>query len=342
VVTPRERGFAMPPEWAPHARCWMAWPCRPDVFEGRAGDAARAWAEVARAIARFEPVTMLANADAIAEASVHGGKGVSVLPMAYDDSWARDIAPTFLLGAAGALAGIDWPYDGYGQRMPSWSQDDALATLICERLGIERFRAPLVIEAGSFHVDGEGTALALAPAILDPKRNPGLDRAAAERVLGDHLGVETVIWLDGSLEEDPALGHLEDLAMFAAPGRVLALVARGAGDPRRAALAANLDVLKNATDAQGRTLEVVEIPAPKPRPRADGRLLVTSYVSLYLANGGVVLPMFGDSADNGAFDLIEDVFPDRAVVQVEALDIVHGGGGIHGITQQQPAPPEAA
>ena len=319
----------------------MAWPCRAESFEGRADGAARAWAEVARAIARFEPVTVLANADAIAEASVHGGKGVSVLPMAYDDSWARDIAPTFLLDGAGNLAGIDWPYDGYGKRMPSWSQDDALAGLICERLGIERFRAPLVIEAGSIHVDGAGTALALAPAILDPKRNPGLDRAAAEQVLRDHLGVDVVIWLDQSLEEEPAIGHLEDLAMFVAPGRVLALVARGADDPRRAALAANLETLKQATDAQGRTLEVVEIPAPKPRRRADGRILATSYVSLYLPNGGVLLPLFGDSADNGAFDLIEDVFPDRAVVQVDALDIVYGGGGIHAITQQQPAPPEA-
>lgn len=341
MVTPRERGFAMPPEWAPHTRCWMAWPCRPDLFEDRAEGAAQAWAEVARAIARFEPVTMLANADAIAEASVHGGKGVSVLPMDYDDSWARDTAPTFLLDGAGQLAGIDWPYDGYGKRMPSWSQDDALAARICERLEIERFRPPIVVEGGSIQVDGEGTALALAPAILDPKRNPGLDRAAADRILGDYLGVETVIWLEETIDDDPALGHLEDLVAFAGPGKVVALVARETSHPRQAALAANLEVLRQARDAKGRALEVVEIPAPKVRQRADGRTLVTSYVSFYFANGGVVLPMFGDSADNGAFDLIEDVFPDRDVLQVEAFDIVHGGGGIHGITQQQPAPPEA-
>lgn len=330
----------MPAEWTPHARCWMAWPCRPELFGARAEGASKAWAEVVRAIARFEPVTVLANADAIAEASVHGGKGVSVLPMEYDDSWARDIAPIFVMDQQGTLAGVDWPYDGYGKRMPSWSQDDALAGLICDRLGIERFRAPIVVEGGAFVVDGEGTAIALAPAILDPKRNPGLDRDTASRILADHLGLEAVIWLDHALGEDPALGHVEDLVAFAAPGRVLAPLARDKSDPLHAPLAANLQILKEARDAAGRALEVIEMPSPKARHRDDGSRLITSYTSLYLANRAVILPMFGDSADDDAFDLIEDAFPGREVIQVEALDIVHGEGGIHGITQQQPAPPK--
>lgn len=341
MATPAQRGFMIPPEWGPHERCWMAWPCRPEQFGNRLQGARKAYAEVARAIARSEPVSMLARPDLIADASLASGKGVSVVPMDYDDSWLRDTAPTFVQAADGTLAGIDWRFNGYGHRQPAFEGDAKLATLICERLQIERFEAPFVLEGGAIHVDGEGTALACAESVLDDKRNPGLDRAKLERLLAEYVGIETVIWLERGLEDDPTGGHVDNVACFAGPGRVLALIAKDQNDPNHERLAANLAILKAAEDARGRSLEVIEVPQPKARHRDDGRRLTTSYINFYVSNGAVVMPMFEDSMDDTAHDLVERAYPDREIIQIEALDLVYGGGGIHCITRPQPARPPA-
>ena len=274
MSTPREQGFVMPPEWAPHERCWMAWPCREEHWGERIAAARQAHAEVAKAIAAFEPVTMIARPELTAEASVQcSGQGISVLPLEYDDSWIRDTAPTFVRNAEGLLAGVDWPFNGYGERSPEYAQDAALAEKICRRLKLPRFAAPIVLEGGAIHVDGEGTALVCAESVLDPRRNPSLDRAAAEAVLRDHLGVETVIWLARGLVDDASGGHVDNLACFAGPGVVLALAGGDADDPNRPILEDNLVRLRAARDAKGRELEVIEIeqPArasPRGRPKA--------------------------------------------------------------------------
>ncbi len=344
MTTPREDGFAMPAEWAPHSRCWMAWPCRSDLWGDRLPAVRKVFAEVAQAIAEFEPVTMLARPELIAEASLHvGGQGISVLPMAYDDSWTRDTAPTFVVDRdGGRLAGVDWRFNGWGERSPAWQQDAATARLVLERLGAPRYEAPIVLEGGAIHVDGEGTCLACEASVLDPRRNPGLGRDEAEAVLRDYLGVETVIWLQQGLIDDPTGGHIDNLACFVRPGVVLALTSRDPNDDNHPILEANLARLRAAQDARGRTLEVLEVPQPAKRTRDDGRRLTLSYVNLYLANGAVVVPMFNDAMDDRAHATVAAAFPDREVVQIDASDIVYGGGGLHCITQQQPAvtPPD--
>jgi agmatine deiminase len=299
----------------------------------------QAYAEVAQAIAAFEPVTMIARPELIAEASLHCGKGISILPMEHDDSWARDVAPTFVLGPDGRLGGIDWRYDGYGGRAPGFAKDARLASQICERLDIERFAAPIVLEGGALHVDGEGTALVCAESVLDPLRNRQLDRAAAETILRDYLGVEAVIWLTRGLIDDDTAGHVDNLACFVRPGVVLALVAADQADPQAPILAENLEILRSARDARGRALVVQEVAAPAVRQGEDGRRLAASYINFYLANGAVIMPMFNDPMDQPAYRALAAAFPDRTVVQIDASDLIHGGGGIHCITQQQPAPP---
>ncbi len=226
MSTPREQGFVMPPEWAPHERCWMLWPCRTELWGERMAAARQACADVAKAIAAFEPVTMIARPELTAEASLQCGQGISVLPLDYDDSWSRDIVPTFVRNAEGLLAGVDWKFNGYGERSPEYAQDAALAEKICRRLKVPRFEAPIVLEGGALHIDGEGTALLCASSVLDPRRNPGLGRAEIEAALRDHLGVETVIWLAQGLVDDATGGHVDNLACFAAPGC-------GAGAQRR-------------------------------------------------------------------------------------------------------------
>lgn len=334
---PHAQGYSMPPEWAPHQRCWMAWPCRAETWGEGMAAARRACAEIAQAIARFEPVTVIARPELAAEASLRCGRGVSVVTLEHDDAWMRDLAPTFVFAADGALAGIDWRFDGYGGRLPGCEADARVAAALCERLQIARIEVPVVVEGGAIHVDGEGTCLASAASLLDRARNPGLGREQMEDVLREHLGVDKVIWLEGGLAGDRAGGHVEQLACFAAPGTVLALTTRNADDANHQMLRDNVERLRAACDAKGRELEVIEIEQPAARQREDGGRIAASYLNLYLANGVVIMPMFDDSADRAAYRAIAAAFSDREMVEIEASDLVYGGGGIHSLTREQPA-----
>ena len=299
--------------------------------------ARQAYAEVAKAIAQFEPVTMIARPELAAEASLQCGQGISVLPLEHDDSWTRDTAPSFVRNPEGALAGIDWRFNGYGERAPQFAQDAMLAEVICERLKVPRFEAPIVLEGGAIHVDGDGTCLVCAEGALDPRRNPGVSEHEMESVLRDYLGVDTVIWLAHGLVDDPTGGHVDNLACFARPGVVLALTGGDADDANLPILEDNLARLRAARDAKGRELEIIEIKQPAARQREDGGRLPASYINLYLANDAVIVPMFDDPMDGPAFKAIQAAFPERQIVQIDASDLAYGGGGIHCITQQQPA-----
>ncbi len=338
MPSPAEQGYHMPAEWAPHSRCWMAWPCR-EALWGEGLEAARdATAEVAKAIAAFEPVTMVAKPDSLAEVSLRFSSGVSCLPMALDDSWMRDTGPSFLVDGRGGLAGISWRFNGWGERYLPYDNDAALAAAVLDHLGVERIDAPLILEGGAIHVDGEGTLITTGEGLLNANRNANLWREEIERLLAGHLGVFKVIWLGQGLVDDETDGHVDNLACFVRPGVVLAQTASDPEDANHERLADNLERLRHTTDAKGRQLEVIEIEQPKARLGDDGRRLGLSYVNFYLANGGVVMPSFEDPADQPAFETVSRCFPDRRVVQVPARDIVQGGGGIHCITQQQPAP----
>ena len=337
MATPAEDGFIMPAEWHPHDRCWMAWPCR-EAHWGERLDAAReASAEVARAIAAFEPVTMIANPENLAEVSLRCGAGVACLPLAHDDSWMRDIGPTFVVDAKGGVAGVDWRFNAWGELFHPYDRDAAVARAVLEHLELPRYAPPLVLEGGAIHVDGEGTLLTTEQCLLNPNRNPDLSKAEIEALLGAHLGVRQVIWLGQGLEDDKTDGHVDNLACFVRPGVVLALSTEDPEDGNYAALADNLARLRAAKDAKGRALEVVEMPQPERGEGGDGLRLGKSYVNFYIANGGVVLPSFEDAKDGSAHEILAKCFPERALRQVPALDIVHGGGGIHCITQQQPS-----
>jgi agmatine deiminase len=335
-MTPREAGFRMPPEWAPHAGCWMAWPCRPENWDDI--EKARAtYVEVARVIARVEPVTMTANAEdaGAARSALDGAPGVELLIVPSDDSWSRDTAPTFVIDGRGGLGGVDWRFNAYGGIYEEFGRTRNMAKRILDLLGARRFAAPLVLEGGAVHVDGEGTVLTTAEVVLDPRRNPGLERDEAERLLREYLGAEKVVWLSSALDHDNTGGHVDNLACFVAPGVVVALGCADPDDPQHAAVQENLARLRAATDARGRALEVVELPMPA-RPEFRGRRLSPSYVNFYVANGAVVMPAFGDPADGAARDVLARLFPKRRIVPVPTLELAKADGNIHCITQQQP------
>ncbi|GAA4254673.1 agmatine deiminase [Azospirillum formosense] len=337
MTTPAAEGFTMPGEWERHTRCWMAWPCRPETWpEGAFDAAAAAYTDVARAISRFEPVTMVCDPADVADASLACGPGVEILPLPISDSWIRDTGPSFVTDGKGQVAGVHWRFNAWGGNYPDSDKDQQVGRLMLDHLGLRRFEAPLVMEGGSFHVDGEGTLLTTEQCLLNPNRNPNLGKAEIEALLKEHLGISTVIWLGEGYQDDETDGHIDEIALFVKPGVVMAITTDDPGDANFKAFQDNLDRLKRARDAQGRELEVIPVRQPARRDE-NGVRLTLSYTNLYIANAGIVMPAFEDPADDDAFRIVRRAFPDREVVQVPALDIVRGGGGIHCITQQQPA-----
>lgn len=334
-ATPAMDGLAMPAEWQPHACCWMAWPCRLELWGEHYEAACRAYAGVARAIAEYEPVKMLTPPALAPVAALQLGRRAEVVPFPIDDSWTRDSGPSFVAGADGRLAGVAWRFNGWGNRYHPHEQDARLAAGLLARLRLPCYKAPVVLEGGAVDVDGHGTLLAVESCILNPNRNPTLDRRQVEERLAHYLGVRRILWLERGLIDDETDGHVDNVARFVGPGRVLSAVASDHDDPNRTGLVDSRARLAAARDAQGRHLQVVDVPLPAPRRGAKGRLAL-SYLNFYIANGAVVMPAFDDPMDVPAREIVGACFPDRVVVQVPGFDIARGGGGIHCITQQQP------
>lgn len=331
----------MPAEWEAHDCCWMAWPCRPlpawDLDEAR-----RATVSIAAAVARFEPVRLIVSPDLVTEARKLLTETcdpttwpVTLVPLPIDDSWARDTAPTFVLGGRHRLVGIDWRFNAYGGIYREYAQTARMARRVCSLTGARYLVAGLTLEGGALHVDGQGTVLTTEEVVLDPCRNPGLERAEAERLLCDCLGARKVIWLTGRLDADNTGGHVDNLACFAGPATVVALAEEDPADSQYGCLQENLERLRTARDARGRRLQVIPVRQPLRRERV-GRVLSPSYINFYIANGGIVMPVFGDAMDEPAVATIGATFPSRQVLTVDGWPLARSDGGVHCVTQQQP------
>ncbi len=347
----------MPAEWAPHDGCWMIWPERTDNWRLGAKPAQAAFTQVATAISRFEPVTMMVSARQFANARAMLPDAVRVVETSSNDSWARDVGASFLLNNNGQLAGVDWPFNAWGGLQNGlyfpWDLDDAVAAKMLQMERAARYRAPKIIEGGAIHVDGEGTVLVTEACLLAADRNPEATRQEMERVLKDYLGASHVIWLGAGVPFDETGGHVDNLACFTRPGQVLLTWCDDADDPLYAVCRDAEARLLGATDAQGRRIEVVRIPMPTPMfytaeeaagvdaqengmNRGAGERLAASYVNFYIANGAIIAPCFGVPTDAAAEQILRGLFSDREVVMVPGREILLGGGNIHCITQQQP------
>jgi agmatine deiminase len=338
--TPAQDGFAMPAEWAPHARTWMCWPCRMEPWGGPEGllRAKQAYARVARAISSFEPVVMAARPQEVCEAKLASAGKVELFETPLDDSWSRDIGPTFLLGDENARAGVQWRFNGWGNKYHPVDQDAGFATRVLKHQDVRVYCAPLVCEGGAIHVDGEGTLITTEQCLLNANRNPDLTQADVEEALALFTGARRILWLGEGFSDDETDGHVDNIACFAGPGRVLVGIPSARSHPDHPPAIEAVRRLRSAHDAAGRAIEVVEIVQPR-KERQDwrGRPLAASYVNFYLPSGGIVMPAFNDPNDEKARAVLADCFPGRDILQIDALDIVQGGGGIHCITQQEPA-----
>jgi agmatine deiminase len=336
-MKPRDLGFSMPAEWAAHSGCWMGWPQRESIWHGHIEAARDDYARVAQAIARFEPVNMLADPQQAADAGARCGSAVRVIAMPMDDSWLRDSGPNFVLDAAGARAASVFTFNAWGAKCRPFDKDAAIGGRVAALASARQFRSDLVVEGGGFLSDGEGTLITAESCVLNSNRNPGLSKAKADAELRAMLGVQKIIWLPGDLSDGATDGHVDGYVAFARPGVVLCETVADPSDPRFSIMAENRRVLESETDARGRRFELLPIvEAPRTAVPAGEDLYCRSYVNFYLANGAVIAPAYGIAEDAAAVDTLRRAYPQRQVVSLELRDLFRGGGGIHCITQQEP------
>ncbi|WP_062316620.1 agmatine deiminase family protein [Demequina maris] len=333
----------MPAEWEPHSRSWMSWPSAGYLLEEGGGDpeeALRAWSQVANAVVAREPLTMLVSPEAVDVARAWLDPRIVLLEVPLDDAWFRDAGPTFVVDD-GALAGVDWVFNGWGaQDWATWDKDALAARAALASAGVPRIASELVNEGGGIHTDGRGTFLVTETVQLDPGRNPGWTHAQVEDELARTVGARKVIWLPRGLTRDSerygTRGHVDIVACFTPGGQVLVHDQRDPAHPDHEVSAQVREVLAAATDADGRPLELVPIPAPATL-RDDEGWVDWSYVNHYVLNGAVVACVFDDPHDAEALEVLAAAYPGREIVPVDARPIFDRGGGIHCITQQQPA-----
>jgi agmatine deiminase len=316
----------------------MAWPKRTELWNEHLEAAREDYIRVAQAIARFEPLTLLTDPEHVADARRRCGASIRVVPMAMDDSWLRDSGPTIVTDASGGRAAATFTFNAWGGKYHPYDQDATLGGRMGDLAGVPVYRSTLVAEGGGFLSDGEGTLITAETCILNPNRNPGWTKAQAEAELRAMLGVQKVIWLPGDVTDTETDGHVDGFVALTKPGAVLCEVVADPTDPRYSIMAENRRVLETETDARGRRFDVLPIvEAPRSAvPRGqDG--YCRSYVNFYLANGAVIAPAYGIAEDASAFDALRRAYPDRTVAPVALKDLFRGGGGIHCITQQEPA-----
>ena len=331
MSTPREDGFSMPAEWESHDACLMEWPTvtRRDFWADRFDEATHDYAAVATAIAAFEPVVMVCDPDQEAQARRLCGVNVEVLPLPIDDSWMRDNGPIFVRDGSGRVALVHFRFNSWGERFHPYDKDAEVPRYIAAHLGMRRYEAPFVLEGGSFFVDGEGTLITTEQCLLNSNRNPTMSREQIERGLRDYLGVETIVWLGlGHSADRDTDGHIDGIAAYVAPATVALLTPEDAEDPDHRSGQENMRRLRQARDAKGREFEVIPF---QTRPAG-----VVPYLNVYLANGGVIVPVASRPEDDQALEQIAKLFPDREVVPVPGNCLCYGGGGPHCITQQMP------
>lgn len=331
----------MPAEWAPHAASWISWPYNPETWPGHVEAAQAAMAAIVRALAEVEPVHVNVQDERIAAELEQGFADVApgqllLERIPTDDAWIRDYGAIIVSSSDGAAVAVDFGYNAWGGKYPPFDRDCAVAGQMAARLGVPVVDGGLILEGGSVDVNGQGLGLVTEQCLLNPNRNPDLNRADIEARLAASLGLHELIWLGDGVVGDDTDGHIDNLARFVDPDTVVVLVEPDRSDPNHAALAENLKRLTEYRGPQGGSLTVVELPAPDPVWH-EGSRLPASYANFYIANGLVLVPQYGGSRDAQALSILADCFPGRRITGIDCRPLVVGLGAIHCLTQQVPA-----
>ncbi|MFN4195446.1 MAG: agmatine deiminase family protein [Thermosynechococcus sp.] len=338
-------GFFQPAEWLPHRACWLAFPSHEDLWQELLPQVRLEFAALCRAIADPDPITgqcrgeqlkilVLDEAGEATARSYLGDLNPQFYQLSFGDIWLRDTAPVGLINAAGERRLLCLPFNGWGKKYQLPGDSD-LAVRLAMVMGVPHGAVPLFLEGGAIEVDGEGTCLTTRQCLLNPNRNPYLDIEDVEARLKPALGVSKILWIEGELANDHTDGHIDTLVRFVAPATVVCMLPESPEDPNYDVLLTIYKQLQTLTDAKGRSLEVIPVPAPGRVTSREGEILPASYVNFYIANTTVVVPTYGVAADTKAVEAIAKLFPSRRTVGLPARTILEGGGAFHCITQQE-------
>jgi agmatine deiminase len=350
--TPSSLGYRMPAEWEKHQSTWLAWPHNKNDWPGKFEAIPWVFADIIRHLARVEEVNLIVasakekqKAQEILKRSHADLKRVKFHLWPTNRIWTRDSGPIFVKNQ-NSLAITNWRFNAWA-KYPDWKHDNQLPERIARKSSLEKFTPVVqrngkpyhvVLEGGSIDVNGQGLMLTTEECLLSKvqQRNPGLTQQELEKIFADYLGVEKVIWLGCGIKGDDTHGHVDDISRFVSADNVLTVVEPNRSDDNYEPLQENLRRLRAATDVQGRKLQIVELPLPRPVV-FHGQRLPASYANFYIANGLVLVPTFNDPHDRVALGILGGLFPDREIVGIHCGDFIWGLGAIHCMTQQQPA-----
>lgn len=331
-------GRRLPAEWEFHSATVVAWPGRSTVWGQHLGLGRSETLELVQAIAKSESVIIAvdpAHSNSV-NAGAHSNR-VEAVEIPLDDCWARDISPLFAVEDEGTLTAVDFVFNAWGGKFSPHDRDAAFGAALSQHLDVSRHSIPLVFEGGSMTTDGQGTAIIVEPTVVNGNRNPDHTRGAVENLLHQELGITQVIWLPfGLLGDTDTDGHVDNVAVFCGPGRVLAQAPPLQTHPDADRLASNQRVLARARDASGRQLEVVDVPWLPVSPLDPHR--PSSYINSYPTNESILVPVVGTASDEAAMQLIATAFVGREPIAIPSSALSVGGGGPHCMTMQVPHP----
>jgi agmatine deiminase len=331
----------MPAEWEPHEAVWLSWPHNKTTFP-KLSAVEDAFFEFVTAIHTSERVELF-----IPTAAVHRRvktrlrenqidlTAVHLHTTEFSDVWIRDYGHTFVINRAMKRSAIvRWNFNAWGGKYADQVNDGRIPAVMNRRLELPQFVPGIVLEGGSIDVNGRGTVLTTRSCLLNPNRNPSLSSDAIEEILREYLGVVKVIWLNEGIVGDDTDGHIDDIARFVAPATVVCAYENDTADANYQALHENYEILKQSANQDGTHLTVVKLPMPSKIADADGRY-PASYTNFYIGNTVVIVPVFKDPNDAGAVRILQDLFPGRKVIGIDARAMVEGFGTFHCATQQQ-------
>lgn len=350
---PAARGFKHPAEWEPHEATWIVWPANRTDWPGKFAPIPWVYGEIVRKIAPGEIVRILVNSREHEAAARRVLKRVGIDKSRFEffrfptnRGWTRDSGPIFVRreGKNPEVAIVRFGFNGWA-KYPDWKKDVRVPERAARALGLRIFDTEIdgrafVLEGGSLDVNGCGTLLTTEECLLDPvtqTRNPGMSKHQTERALRDFLGVRNILWLGRGIAGDDTHGHIDDLCRFVNPRTVVLCQEPDSSDPNHAPLAENRERLQSMRLEDGSKMDVVPLPMPAPLT-FDGQRVPASYANFYVANAAVLVPTFNDPNDRTALGTLAELFPDRPVVGIHAVDLVWGLGTLHCLTHEQPAP----
>jgi agmatine deiminase len=346
-ATPCQLGYRWPSEWEPQASVWLSWPRNPNTWPGHFDPVPAEFTQFVRLLAEYEPVNILAGGREVmdqARSYVGGRKNVTLHDIPTNDAWCRDHGPTFLSANPKSpipnpkLALVDWHYNAWGGKYPPFDLDNEVPRRIAELQGRQRFVPGIVMEGGAIDGNGLGCILTTESCLLNPNRNPHLSREQVEQYLCDYLGAKKVLWLKGGeIAGDDTDGHIDQIARFVNPTTVVVSSCDDSADDNYEPMQQNLRELAEMTDQDGQRLQLVPLRLPRPL-FCDGQRLPAGYCNFLIANGVVIVPQFGDPADEEAIRTLQPLFPDRQVRGSPSLNLIWGLGSFHCLSQQEPLP----